>query len=585
MAAPPLAAVGKAGATAGRLIAGQVLARRRGGDNEGGPGAGWAALLLVAALPVGLAVGLVVLVSMLGAAQQQTCGGGSADGVIPGDFSGPGSLGGAAGTGIPRPLVERVRQTSPYAGSRITPGTYTATAYGPPWGGIQGAGAATSGGLPINGGAPRWYMIAVNPRDISHGTFVYVWPNPFGWKGPFFAADTGGAINSRRIDFYDWRGRASQNRWGIRTVQASDKPIVPADPSGGDVATSTNPSADNRTQISLAASSSSTVARSAVVIGGGRANGSWRMLSGDLDFRPAVGDALEQMAEATGTRIYVREGGRTLEEQQRYWDLYQAGKGNLAAPPNPNAPHVRGVAADISPGRERFGAIAAKFSLRFTVPSESWHVELVGPAAQGSAANTSLAGLGDCGGDVSVASDLNVTRSYVVRAPRRFQSLPRDLVTAGYDDQCDARIVPDVVYFLRRYNLKAHDCRATGHATHGDGLSIDIVPAADEFPQVGDTSKMRAWKRLEAGIRALGWRPSCAGNGCIGQGLVPAIYAIFYNGFTNHGDPAAFTGSCGCPHVHIRWMSVPPSGGVPYLAPPVPAVRVFTPPAAQDSST
>lgn len=584
MAAPALAAVGKAGATAGRLIAGRLLARRRGGSGgQDGPGAGWTAVLLVAALPVGLVVGLVVLVSMLGAAQQQMCGGGSAaEGTTPGDFSGPGSLGGVAGTGIPRPLVDRVRQTSPYAGSRITPGTYTATAYGPPWGGIQGAGAATSGGLPINGGAPRWYMIAVNPRDISHGTFVYVWPNPFGWKGPFFAADTGGAINARRIDFYDWRGRASQNRWGRRSVQASDTPIVPADP-GDDAGIGTRASS-TYTRVSFAAGSSSTVAGN-VVIGGGRPTGRWRMLSGDLDFRPAVGDALERMAEATGTRIYVREGGRTLEEQRRYWDLYQAGKGNLAAPPDATAPHVRGVAADISPGRERFSSTASRFGLSFTVSSESWHVELVGPAARGTAANTTLAGMADCGGDVTVAGDQNVRRGYVVREPRRFESLPRDLVTPGYDDQCDARIVPDVVYFLRKYKLKAHDCRATGHATHGDGLSIDLVPAEDEFPQVGDTSKMSAWKRLEGGIRALGWRPSCAGNGCIGQGLVPAIYAIFYNGFTNHGDPAGFTGRCGCPHVHIRWMSVPPSGGVPYLAPPVEAVRVFTPPAGQGSAT
>ena len=40
--------------------------------------------------------------------------------------------------------------------------------------------------------SPRWYMIAVDPRLIGHGTLVYLWPNPFAWKGPFLAADTGG---------------------------------------------------------------------------------------------------------------------------------------------------------------------------------------------------------------------------------------------------------------------------------------------------------------------------------------------------------------------------------------------------------
>jgi 3D (Asp-Asp-Asp) domain-containing protein len=159
-----------------------------------------------------------------GAPQHRACSPGG--GPLPGDFSGPGSLGGVGGTGVSRPLVEQVRSGSPYAGSRITPGRYGTTAYGPPWGGMQGAGIATSGGLPIRGGAPRWYMIAVSPSLISHGTFVYIWPNPFGWKGPFLAADTGGAIVGNRIDFYDWRGRASQLRWGLRDAEVSASPVA-----------------------------------------------------------------------------------------------------------------------------------------------------------------------------------------------------------------------------------------------------------------------------------------------------------------------------------------------------------------------
>ena len=67
-------------------------------------------------------------------------------------------------------------------------------------------------------------MIAVDPRLISHGTLVYLWPNPFAWKGPFLAADTGGAIQGRRIDFYDWRGRLAQYRWGHRHTTASPTP-------------------------------------------------------------------------------------------------------------------------------------------------------------------------------------------------------------------------------------------------------------------------------------------------------------------------------------------------------------------------
>ena len=101
-------------------------------------------------------------------------------------------------------------RSSPLAGSRLTTGAFRSTAYGPPWGGLQGLGAATAGGLLIAGGAPKRYMIATDPRVIALGQWVYVSPNPFGWDGPFLAADTGGRIKGRIIDFYDWRGRAYQ---------------------------------------------------------------------------------------------------------------------------------------------------------------------------------------------------------------------------------------------------------------------------------------------------------------------------------------------------------------------------------------
>lgn len=210
-------AVSDAGAARASPLVGGVRPRPR---VSGAP-----LLLVVLLAPAGLVIGLVLLVATLEVTGQQTCG---SNGTLPADFAGPGSLGGVGGTGISRALVDEVRSASPFAGTQITPGTYVSTAYGPPWGGIQGAGVSTSGGLPIGGGAPRWYMIAIWPALIAHGTFVYIWPNPFGWRGPFFAADTGGDIVGRRIDFYDWRGRAIQDRWGVRTVTVSARPIPAA---------------------------------------------------------------------------------------------------------------------------------------------------------------------------------------------------------------------------------------------------------------------------------------------------------------------------------------------------------------------
>lgn len=98
------------------------------------------------------------------------------------------------------------------------------------------------------------------------------------------------------------------------------------------------------------------------------------MVTGDTDFRPELRNRLERMAQSTNTPIFVQSGGRTIAEQQALYDRYK-GKRPVAVP-NPNAPHVRGVAADITPGREKFGQAAGRFGLSFTVPSESWHIEL-----------------------------------------------------------------------------------------------------------------------------------------------------------------------------------------------------------------
>lgn len=214
------------------LAAARTLTDSSSSGSGGGGGGSWWLWLLAA--PLGLLLALVLGLMLLLAGAAQPCEP-AADTQSTAEFSGPGSLGGVAGTGLTRAQIDRVRTGSPYAGTRITAGEYVATAYGPPWGGIQGQGIATSGGLRIAGGSPRWYMVAVDPQLIAHGQLVYLWPNPFGWTGPFLAADTGGAIQSHRIDFYDWRGRLAQLRWGHRQTTASPIPRHPGAPELVDV--------------------------------------------------------------------------------------------------------------------------------------------------------------------------------------------------------------------------------------------------------------------------------------------------------------------------------------------------------------
>lgn len=145
-----------------------------------------------------------------------------------------GNLGGVSGTGITASELRAVRSSS-LAGNTFTEGVFHSTAYGPPWGidpvsGVdQGAGISTAGGLRLNGGAPRKYFVATDPAVISLGQWLYIWPNPFQWRGPFLAADTGGAINGRDIDFYDWRGRSTQLAWSkpVEVVRAPMSPLGP----------------------------------------------------------------------------------------------------------------------------------------------------------------------------------------------------------------------------------------------------------------------------------------------------------------------------------------------------------------------
>jgi 3D (Asp-Asp-Asp) domain-containing protein len=98
-------------------------------------------------------------------------------------------------------------------------GTGLATAYGPPWGGIQGGGT-TATGIDLHN-SPHKLIVAVDPKVIPLGSRLKIWPNPFGDPNLIFtAADTGGAIHSPHLfDFYDWRGRKTQLGFGYKRVK------------------------------------------------------------------------------------------------------------------------------------------------------------------------------------------------------------------------------------------------------------------------------------------------------------------------------------------------------------------------------
>lgn len=117
----------------------------------------------------------------------------------------------------------------------------------------------------------------------------------------------------------------------------------------------------------------------AIGIGGGRKAPGTGAVFGDTDYLPELHRRLSALAAATGYPIQIVSGGRTLGEQAALYAAYLNGTGNLAAKPDQNAPHVRGVAADAyihgRPLRDVIPNVSA-FGLSYTVGSEPWHVEM-----------------------------------------------------------------------------------------------------------------------------------------------------------------------------------------------------------------
>lgn len=88
---------------------------------------------------------------------------------------------------------------------------------------------------------------------------------------------------------------------------------------------------------------------------------------------------VQALIEASGGRVQPGSGYRTYEEQARLYELYKAGKGNLAAPPG-HSNHNHGLAMDLRGDLEWAHQNAHRFGLHFPLldQDEPWHVEPIG---------------------------------------------------------------------------------------------------------------------------------------------------------------------------------------------------------------
>jgi 3D (Asp-Asp-Asp) domain-containing protein len=243
MAAPAAAIAAKA---ATRIAAGEALRRVRQPSGPPPPapkdGRGGALKILLAIAVAVVLVPALIVVVLFGAAQQSAdCAPGAA---LPGAWTGPGSLGGVAGTGVTRAELTAARQIRGVGGTRLTPGTYSPTAYFPnphaPATNCASTCLSTASGIRVDNATRRAYLIASNPRLNQYGALAYVWPNPYGWSGPFVVADTGSAFHGAgRLDFYifiaageRWQqALARAYQWGpANHVTLSPAPIRPGGP-------------------------------------------------------------------------------------------------------------------------------------------------------------------------------------------------------------------------------------------------------------------------------------------------------------------------------------------------------------------
>jgi 3D (Asp-Asp-Asp) domain-containing protein len=134
-------------------------------------------------------------------------------------------LGGIAQTGFSNAQYQKVKHYGhgDFSGSH----DFYVTTYGPPWDGIQGTGETSTGVDLSEGGSAGKpvHEIAVDPAVIPYGSLVTVWPNALHYRGPFLAADTGGAIIGNHVDVYDWKDGGYSS---FSTRGAKVEPYIPA---------------------------------------------------------------------------------------------------------------------------------------------------------------------------------------------------------------------------------------------------------------------------------------------------------------------------------------------------------------------
>ncbi len=619
-------------------------------------------------IAAGLLFMLVILLPMvmMGSVAGQCYAGANSTGNL------AGSLGGVRGTGVTKAELKLIRSHI-YAGNKITEGTYSATVYGQPWPALEGT-PDTSTGLELgstNYGKPK-YIVAMDPQRNNYGTFVYIWPNPHNWTGPFVVADTG-QDGSDGVDIWEWRGMGQMTKWGRKNVKVSRTPIVdPPTTSTG----SSSGAAGYGYPLAIQGERGGGVADHMA-----RAFGNWMsdhavdiivpenaqvLAVGDGVIYKQSGSPRNPNANPAGWTLYLRSGGNSFSYMHLNKFFVKPGqrvkKGDvigLSGIAN-GVPHLHFAATPINPelivdGTQATGGsgggidietLHQKFGIPKDLPpiyvaaSEKYKLGIRGPSILaainrietnfGELANaTSSAGAvgwmqfmpatwaaygvdgdGDgtkdptnkfdaiyaaanylkasgapadwekaifaynhadwyvedvlswaakyfpylqpggtsavsCGGEALETGPANIQEAVTLTEPRKWVPIPGSVGDPG--EVIDARLLNAAVWMAKTYNLYITQGGwqpGSPSVSHGWGTALDMVPRGDQSQAGWNSSALRLAKDL-------GWTPECGPSGMKPAcNLVPAIHAVYYNGFPNHGDPWHNSGS---PHIHISF--------------------------------
>jgi hypothetical protein len=184
---------------------------------------------------------------------------------------------------------------------------------------------------------------------------------------------------------------------------------------------------------------------------------------------------------------------------------------------------------------------------------------------------------GSCEGSALPSGSGPMGPVHKATTPRHLATLPTP-PSSEPGMQCDARIIPDVVYLARRFGLIVTACYGI-HAPDGEhplGAAVDVVP------QDGN------WDRTRKAAEALGWKSSCALSGVAPECARPPFRFLGYNGYPEHGDPQHCFPCGGGAHLHISWLTSAslgePENRPRYSYEPASWIEVFDTPTGGDAA-